>query len=400
MIQTSNLKNLLRDAKILIDHQKEIEILKGERFNIFSILRMESRENETHSAFLCELLNPKGTHFKNSTFLKLFLQTIDNTKFDISTTKVKSEIHIGKIDNLERTGGRVDIHISDQNGNSITIENKIYARDQHDQLVRYSNLNKGKNDLYYLTLQGLEPSFESKGTLKKNEDYFILSYKEHILKWLQLCIKETVDTPILRETIRQYIILIKKLTSTMDNNLQKELITVMLNHYEEASFISENFNKVRQDIGEQIRQEIFKQLKERLTDTYHVILNKWQDSCTSITIKIKEKENSQLSFGIESFSGSGIEEGNLFIGILDSGSKKCNYAEYRNYKRQYGWWYNIKRFENYNNYKIKISNPDTLVMLYNDKSFYNGFINHVIFEIIEYLNDETKPLLQYLNENK
>lgn len=54
---------------------KALEKLKesGENFNIFSILKMESKENDTHSAFLGELLNPNGSHLKEDLFLSAFV---------------------------------------------------------------------------------------------------------------------------------------------------------------------------------------------------------------------------------------------------------------------------------------------------------------------------------------
>lgn len=44
-------------------------------------------------------------------------------------------------------------------GKQIIIENKIYAVDQDNQLIRYHNFRKGNTvKLYYLTLDGCEPS--------------------------------------------------------------------------------------------------------------------------------------------------------------------------------------------------------------------------------------------------
>lgn len=50
---------------------KEIFEKTGENFNIFKILRIETEEVFTHSRFLCELLNPKGSHGKGSLFLNI-----------------------------------------------------------------------------------------------------------------------------------------------------------------------------------------------------------------------------------------------------------------------------------------------------------------------------------------
>lgn len=133
----SELRQILKTTGRILQYKREKEILKGERFNVFSILGMESKENETHSAFLCELLNPSGSHFKGNLFLKLFLGTIGDFTIDVNTAQVMTEKHIGFKNNKEKTGGRVDIYIWDGRGNSICVENKIYASDQFAQLERY-----------------------------------------------------------------------------------------------------------------------------------------------------------------------------------------------------------------------------------------------------------------------
>ena len=66
---TANIERMLKGAKVIWNQQEEIKRLKGEHFNIFSVLNMETRENATHSAFLGELLNPKGSHLFGSLFL-------------------------------------------------------------------------------------------------------------------------------------------------------------------------------------------------------------------------------------------------------------------------------------------------------------------------------------------
>tara|TARA_B100000378_G_C17903478_1_gene363522 strand:- start:115 stop:366 length:252 start_codon:yes stop_codon:yes gene_type:complete len=78
----TNEKKLIQDAQRIIAHHNEVSRLKGENFNVFSILNMEHKENGTHSAFLGELLNPNGSHSKGNLFLQLFLQTIDNNSMN------------------------------------------------------------------------------------------------------------------------------------------------------------------------------------------------------------------------------------------------------------------------------------------------------------------------------
>src|SRR5688572_19048301 len=111
-----NTRVLLQTTKKIAEHQEEIKRLRGESFNVFSILKMESRENETHSAFLGELLNPFGSHLKGVLFLQLFLETIEyKGQFDLHSASVQLEKSVGARNNELKIGGRVDIYIYDDN---------------------------------------------------------------------------------------------------------------------------------------------------------------------------------------------------------------------------------------------------------------------------------------------
>lgn len=52
---------------------EELARLSGENFNIFRLLKLDRKEVGTHSMFLAELLNAKGTHGQGDTFLRIFL---------------------------------------------------------------------------------------------------------------------------------------------------------------------------------------------------------------------------------------------------------------------------------------------------------------------------------------
>jgi hypothetical protein len=107
-IVNENIQRLLKEVNQLQKHQREIEKIKGETFNIFSILGVESKENKTHSSFVAELLNPKGSHYMGSLFLKAFLNQIKyNGNLNIATASVTKEYYVGKRKNI--SGGRIDI---------------------------------------------------------------------------------------------------------------------------------------------------------------------------------------------------------------------------------------------------------------------------------------------------
>lgn len=193
---------------------KEAELaarLTGENFNVFKILSLSTNEVRTHSAFIAELLNPRGSHGQGTLYLDRFLSQfgIAGHEFDSKRSKVEIEFHIGGIDTKNSTGGRIDILLTDASTNRIMIENKIYAGDQHEQLLRYHRYDP-KATLFYLTLSGNEPSEYSTG--KQDFPFRLISYKDDLLEWLNECYKCSVGLPSVRETIFQYICLIRQLT--------------------------------------------------------------------------------------------------------------------------------------------------------------------------------------------
>ena len=241
-----NAEVLLKQVSALNKKHEEIARITGRKFNVFSILGVESRETSTHSAFLVELLNPDGSHGQGSIFLDLFITVLDKKgirlpsnqkkqleeKIDLGSCSVEKEKHLGRINKEKTKGGRADILIRGSKG-TICIENKIYAGDQENQLIRYKEKYGANGLILYLTLYGSKATEWStksgENKLDAGKDYFRISYKKDILEWLINCQKETVDIPIVRDVIGQYIYLIKKLTRQSMNDTQKkeffELIT-------------------------------------------------------------------------------------------------------------------------------------------------------------------------------
>lgn len=71
IMDTIQFKTLLDQVNTLNNHYKKINDLTSENFNIFRILKLESSEVRLHSAFIAELLNPKGNHGQKDKFLKI-----------------------------------------------------------------------------------------------------------------------------------------------------------------------------------------------------------------------------------------------------------------------------------------------------------------------------------------
>ena len=165
-----DLQNLLVEIQREVDklRQKKEEARKrGESFNIFNVLGLSTNETRTHSAFIAELLNPRGNHGCGSMFLAEFIRQIhqEGLNMNFEETKVQIERSIGLKNDDVTEGGRLDIVLQTKDV-MIIIENKIYAGDQEKQLLRYWNyaqkeLKAGKvkqSTILYLTLDGHEAS--------------------------------------------------------------------------------------------------------------------------------------------------------------------------------------------------------------------------------------------------
>ena len=153
-----------------------------------------------HSRFLTALLeynaNETGSHLDS--FLR---HVIGINNFDISAVSIRREYF------------EIDIFVSNtQSKQAVIIENKIAAGDQNNQLQRYHKeiSSQGFHDinLVYLTPDGHEPSVQSVGELH----FTPISYKSDILPWLTCCQRRAQDLPSLRESIAQYIRVVRKLT--------------------------------------------------------------------------------------------------------------------------------------------------------------------------------------------
>lgn len=267
------LEKLLSQVRVYVneDKQRRAEAFRrGECYNVFNVLGVDNMEL-SHSAFLAALLDPDGSHGMQDAFLKAFIDTIAHggTKPELDTAhaKVYTEYNIGNI--TETTGGRIDLLITDRSstgsgkvgGHAIIIENKIWAADQFNQLLRYHNFAHkmyAKYALLYLTRNGDEPSDQSKGELT---DYCCISYRNDIIGWLHKCAQLAFDKPLVRETISQYINLLQQLTNqnTMEQN--KEQLQLLTENFEQATAVEQSMPDVRKHIF----QDIFrKQVEEQL----------------------------------------------------------------------------------------------------------------------------------------
>ena len=224
-------------------------------FNLLSTVRKYHDEVYLHSTMIGALLNPNGLHYQNTLFLEKFFEILKLQDFDftLESTSVYVEYH------------DIDLYFTDGNRH-IIIENKIWAKDQPCQIIKYINIIKEEYNLVvdnsnkiakiddifvlYLTPNNKIESHEHKvengfisfsgedekldrcskreatkrlvpnGLKNYQVKYKKINYKEDILNWLSQCQHEVQNITNLNEAIRQY----KDVVKMVNNNYKEKVV--------------------------------------------------------------------------------------------------------------------------------------------------------------------------------
>lgn len=283
-----NYKSLLEQADLIYEKH---EAGRKEPFNVFTVLRKASDEVNLHSRFLHALLDHQSPDTGRQN-LKDFLQKIGVEKFKIDGATVRREYK------------NIDILIinNDTKQHPVVIENKIYAEDRPAQLqTYYDTLEKEKYSdihLLYLTLDGRDPSKCSVG----NRPYQTISYRDDLLPWLKCCQMYACEEPELRESIAQYIHLIRKLTGTDFEeaymNKLKDLVSKN-NNLILAHDLNEALIRAKISLLQELWCDIdsaLKNLKQVIPDFPNKDVNASNISEKTIKKYIKKKEGSLLLY--------------------------------------------------------------------------------------------------------
>lgn len=197
------------------------------KFNIFKIAGIYESE-EIHTRIIAELINPHSKFHKNGQhFLYMFLETIKDllklNPMDFNGAFVKTEVQTSE-------GRRIDMVISNDKY-YIPFEVKIRSKDLLNQIVDYYEFSKQKGivpKIVYLTPTGCLPSTKSRGNLPDSA-ICCISFKEHILPWLDKCIASDVSQDILqilqqlRDNINDDFKLVRNETDSLLNTIQSKL---------------------------------------------------------------------------------------------------------------------------------------------------------------------------------
>lgn len=196
-------EELLNKAKT---RRYEQSLVDAEDDNILNVINRESDETHTHSKIIYYLLTRPERRDKAGSFLVSFLRHIG-----VCEEYVDSKWTIYRERVFDK--GRIDF-VLESSDYVAAIEMKLEAEDGSAQLERYDRFCKSrrkKYGLYYLTLDGREPSNQSLGNLDIGNIHCI-SFEKEILEWLTECMSYVPSDGYKHSLIKQYMGTVKHIT--------------------------------------------------------------------------------------------------------------------------------------------------------------------------------------------
>jgi len=271
LVQTA--EQLLKSVSATVKKYEDLYRETGIAYNIFKVAGISEKEVRI-CCVLADLLDPKGLHYKGSTYLKLFMDDVIKPliekagKLNLSKVKVTPEYPIDD-------DRRIDIVIEDGTV-FIPIEVKINAGEQEQQLADYAAFSKKMNadtdfiPVLFLTPDGRESSEASK------TDYVQISFKIHIISWLEKCLslEEKDKVSPVREILKQFINAIKSFCGCEDGTMENAinaLITESRDSYAAALLVYNAVNEL--DFNTKAREifkgKIYELVKSKLPDAIY-----------------------------------------------------------------------------------------------------------------------------------
>lgn len=395
-IKAQQLLNLAKQYKSLL--------VKPQEYNLFSVLRGKTDEVRLHSRFIADLLNPKGQHGLSFYPLKLFLEhqakiSVVDANYDFVVKTEEKNIDI--------------LMVNRQTSQAIILENKIYASDQEQQLLRYYNDVKQAGykhiSIIYLTPFGTLPSeYALKGDLGDLNAYGVkiitMSYEHNIFNWIGLLINQSAQIPSLRESLIQYTLIIREIAEmSNDEAYINELKTLLIET--NSVDIVDGLQAARQalcidalvlfwkTLVTEIKKEFGSLSGVRLTcDEIQIrqMVTQYLTSRTGVN------EITLFEFPLKGYPDCNLciqseRNDSLFIGVVNDPNKRNqmlrNLDVPQGYARDANWW-PVYQYIQYNNeyWSLKQLNATQVEQL-NDESFVSEFAKHLIIELTSLNNN-------------
>lgn len=308
--QTVRVMSLMANVShILRAHQKAKELYVNRFAPDYSVFTFIEPDELRLSKIVAWLLDPDQTHGQCGLFLRLLLQVLGvEARFeDCRHASVRTEVPV--------RDGRMDVFVS-MPGFQLAIENKPWARDQHEQLKRYFThfdaLRPTNYQIIYLTAKGTYPSSLCPKEADRRvsvKQLRLWGYDSEVLAWLARCQSEcrADRVSIFIDEFSRYIraTFAGLKDRTMSDHLLEE-ITGSAENVEAAMLVFQMADPLRK----RLLSDLQKQLEDKLPgQKVQVIDNPWakysgitigfsDESPYSFKLRFQNQQFNGLDFGI------------------------------------------------------------------------------------------------------
>jgi hypothetical protein len=246
-------------GRLRVWHLAQQKALKS-RFNVFTAVLSHDDEVRLHSRWLHYLLNPAAEHDCNTLFLDLFIKTLqmgvqpheneaELNRLDELNAFVSNTVEAKK--ELQTKHGNLDIHIECPNWGVIVVENKTRSGEGEYQISDYAEYCGDYCHGRQYILLFLTPDGRQAQTAGKHEKhYYRISYRYHILRWLEECLRATYQFVHINQALQQYKIVVDQLLNRSSDTAYMKDVTEILRKYPS---IIEHIDQIKQAV-EIIRQ--------------------------------------------------------------------------------------------------------------------------------------------------
>ena len=265
----------------ILDKQRKQKLRGLNDYNMVNVVRKETQEVGMHSNVIISFIDPDGLHYQGDLFLKLFVKEVIKPKLGYQDF---GNIFSVKAEELTDDNRRIDFTIKSDKY-LIGIEMKVNAgdldnqiKDYYKQLLKEANGDKNKVYIFYLTINGVNPSPHSSDTVPKDKIKNV-SFEKHILDWISTCQQEVRNITNLNIALEDYKNIVKKITNKYKGNVMS-IKDDLLEKDKQNNYVNQNklelalkLEKEMPKIKGQILFDLFSQISKVLTSSSSNIID-------------------------------------------------------------------------------------------------------------------------------
>ena len=357
------IKKLLSEVGKIRAKVESYNQASGRCFNIFSIANIATDEVKI-CRVLHALLDPKGPHYQNAEFLKLFVEKVLRPNRSFTEDEYKNAVVLREF-TTSIEGRRIDIFIQ-IGGENIPIEAKIYAGDQNEQCECYAKYASERMPVYYLTPDGHEPANFSRGKLPP-EKLELRSFADDILPWLDECLRlpSVIRIAPIREILLQLQDTIREFSGTMENDMKNSILSIISTpkSMADAAEIVRVFTEAKKELLDKIFKRLDIGIRSKYNLERYINANDYTktDSLPGISYQLGNMGKDFLCLRVE------LENDQFFAGLCilnDDRKITPDNAGVLQAELVTGCWRSSRRWPAYRYVKLEKENPD--FALYNE----------------------------------